>query len=139
MGRRKLIQYLLLNIFVSASVTGTILFWYDRNSRAANQPSVQQAAPVSGSDSSSTPIAELQTDVPIKISSVVGAGTFTSEIVVIKFEGAGQLDLASWQLKMKTAIHSPSTHALSKRSGGSYPQAQYSHYLYWGIGVLLEF
>ncbi|MEK6751327.1 MAG: lamin tail domain-containing protein [Chloroflexota bacterium] len=99
MGRRKLIQYLLLNIFVSASVTGTILFWYDRNSRAANQPSVQQAAPVSGSDSSSTPIAELQTDVPIKISSVVGAGTFTSEIVVIKFEGAGQLDLASWQLK----------------------------------------
>ncbi len=99
MDRRKLIQYLLLNIFVSASVTGTILFWYDRNSRATNQPSVQQAAPVSGSDASFTPSAELQTDVPIKISSVVGAGTFTSEIVVVKFEGEGQLDLASWQLK----------------------------------------
>ncbi len=28
MDRRKLIQYLLLNIFVSASVTGTILFWW---------------------------------------------------------------------------------------------------------------
>jgi hypothetical protein len=97
MDRRKLIQYLLLNIFVSASVTGTILFWYDRNSRATNQPSVQQAAPVS--DASFTPSAELQTDIAVKISSVVGAGTHTSEIVVVKFEGDGQLDLASWQLK----------------------------------------
>jgi len=35
----------------------------------------------------------------VKISSVVGAGTVTSEIVVVKFEGEGQLDLASWQLK----------------------------------------
>jgi len=98
MDRRKLIQFLLLNVFVSASVTGAILFWYDRNSRAVNQPSVQQ---VSSSDSESAPAesVDLQTDIPIKISSVVGAGSMESEIVVIKFDGEGQLTLTSWQLK----------------------------------------
>ena len=99
MDRRKLIQYLLLNIFVSASVTGGILFWYDRNYRAVSQPSVAQATPVSGGDSAPVSSTELQTDIPVKISSVVGAGTLTSEIVVVKFEGEGELDLASWQLK----------------------------------------
>ena len=98
MDRRKLFQYLLLNIFVSASVTGAILFWYDRNYRAVNQTSVQQAAPAN-SDAAPAASADLQTDIPIKISSVVGAGTLTSEIVVVKFEGENQLDLAAWQLK----------------------------------------
>lgn len=98
MDRRKLIQYLLLNIFVSASVTGGILFWYDRNSRAVSQPAVvQQSAPIS--DVGAAISDELQTDIPVKISSVVGAGAANSEIVVIKFEGEGALDLASWQLK----------------------------------------
>ena len=96
MDRRKLVYYLLLNAFVSACVTGTILFWYDRNYRAVNQPSVQQPA-----NGDSEPISTInpQTDIAVKISSVVGAGTLGSEIVVVKFEGEGQLDLASWQLK----------------------------------------
>ena len=96
MDRRKLVYYLLLNVFVSACVTGTILFWYDRNYRAVNQSSIQQAAPANGN-----PISTLnpQTDIAVKISSVVGAGTLESEIVVVKYEGEGQLDLASWQLK----------------------------------------
>ena len=93
MDRRKLFYYLLLNVFVSACVTGGILFWYDRNYRAVNQPSVQQSA--SGAVSTVSP----QTDIAVKISSVVGAGAKDSEIVVVKFEGEGQLDLASWQLK----------------------------------------
>ena len=96
MDRRKLVYYLLLNAFVSACVTGTILFWYDRNYRAVNQPSVQQPA-----NGETEPISTInpQTDIAVKISSVVGAGTLNSEIVVVKFEGEGQLDLASWQLK----------------------------------------
>jgi hypothetical protein len=98
MDRRKLIQYLLLNALVSATVTGGMLFWYDRNYRAVVQTSVQQAAPSSGNENS-TGSADLQTDIPVKLSSVVGAGTLSSEIVVVKFEGEGQLDLASWQLK----------------------------------------
>jgi hypothetical protein len=98
MDRRKLIQYLLLNVFVSASVTGGILFWYDRNSRAVTQPAVMQAAPASG-ESSSVASVDLQTDIPVKISSVVGSGVLTSEVVIVKFEGEGELDITSWQLK----------------------------------------
>ena len=96
MDRRKLVYYLLLNVFVSACVTGMILFWYDRNYRAVNQPSVQQAT---SGDSEPASTLNPQTDIAVKISSVVGAGTLSSEIVVVKFEGEGQLDISSWQLK----------------------------------------
>ena len=98
MDRRKLVYYLLLNVFVSACVTSGILFWYDRNYRAVSQPAVQQAAVANGD---SNPVSTLnpQTDIAVKISSVVGAGTLNSEIVVVKFEGEGQLELASWQLR----------------------------------------
>jgi len=97
MDRRKLVYYLLLNAFVSACVTGTILFWYDRNYRALSQSPIQQAGPSSGDSVPAN--TNLQTDIPVNISSVVGAGTPDSEIVVVKFEGDDQLDLASWQLK----------------------------------------
>lgn len=96
MDRRKLVYYLLLNVFISATVTGGILFWYDRNYRAVSQPAIQQVA---GGDAEPVSTLNPQTDVAVKISSVVGAGTLGSEIVVVKFEGEGQLDLASWQLK----------------------------------------
>lgn len=101
MDRRKLIQYLLLNVFVSASVTGGILFWYDRNYRAIGPPPVLQVQATSaGSDNSApAPNTEIQTDIPVKISSVVGAGVLASEIAVIQFQGDGQLDLTAWQLK----------------------------------------
>jgi len=96
MDRRKLVYYLLLNVFISATVTGGILFWYDRNYRAVSQPAIQQVA-----NGDAEPVSTLnpQTDIAVKISSVVGAGTVGAEIVVVKFEGEGQLDLASWQLK----------------------------------------
>lgn len=101
MDRRKLIQYLLLNVFVSASVTGGFLFWYDRNYRAVSQPAVVQVQATSASSGNSAPSSntELQTDIPVKISSVVGSGVLASEVVIIKFDGEGQLDLTSWQLK----------------------------------------
>jgi hypothetical protein len=98
MDRRKLLQYLLLNVLVSATVTGGMLFWYDRNYRSVVQPSVQQSVPGSN-NAATTNSPDLQTDIPIEISSVIGAGTLGSEIAIIKFEGEGQLDLASWQLK----------------------------------------
>jgi hypothetical protein len=95
MDRRKLFFYLLLNVLVSACVTSGILFWYDRNYRALNQSSVQQS--VSGDVAAAT--VNPKTDIAVKISRVVGAGAKDSEIVVVKFEGEGQLDLSSWQLK----------------------------------------
>lgn len=97
MDRKKLIQYLLLNALVSATVTGGMLFWYDRNYRATIQPAVIQATPITNVSSSTS--TELQTDIPVKISSVVAAGILESEIVVIRFEGDGELNLTSWQLK----------------------------------------
>ncbi len=96
MDRRKLFYYLLVNVFVSACVTGTILFWYDRNYRTVNQPSVQQSA---SGDAAAVSTINPQTDIAVKISSVVGAGTKDAEIAIVKFEGQGQLDLAGWQLK----------------------------------------
>ena len=97
MDRRKLFYYLLLNIFVSALVTGGMLFWYDRNYRASLSAVPQSAS--GSSDGEPVPTLNPQTDIPVKVSSVVGAGTLSSEIVVVKFEGEGQLDLTSWQLK----------------------------------------
>ena len=96
MDRRKLFYYLLLNVFVSACVTSGILFWYDRNYRAVSQPAVQQSA---SGDPVAVSTINPKTDIAVKISSVVGAGSKESEIVVVKFEGEGQLDLSSWQLK----------------------------------------
>jgi hypothetical protein len=135
LDRRKLAYYLLLNIFVSACVTGAILFWYDRNFRAVSQPAVQPAG-LSGGPNAAT--AELQTDIPVKISSVVGAGTIDSEIVVVKFEGDGQLDLAGWQLKDEDG----NTFAFPKLT--LYPNGAVQVHtvsgtdtvidLYWGIG-----
>jgi hypothetical protein len=54
---------------------------------------------VSGNDPAPASSTDLQTDIPVKISSVVGSGVLTSEVVIIKFEGEGELDLTSWQLK----------------------------------------
>lgn len=99
MDRRRLFQYLLLNIFVSACVTGAILFWYDRTYRASLAPIPQVAIPVQGE--STVPVATLQPDeqVPVEIVSVVGAGNLGAEAVVVRYNGEGELGLANWQLK----------------------------------------
>ena len=38
-------------------------------------------------------------DVPVEIVSVVGAGTLSAEVVVVRYIGEGELGLANWQLK----------------------------------------
>jgi len=98
MDRRRLLYYLLLNVFVSACVTGGILFWYDRTYRAQLSPIPQAAVPA---QDGSTPAATLQldADIPVEIVSVVGAGALDAEVVVIRYNGSGELALANWQLK----------------------------------------
>ena len=98
MDRRKLAYYLLLNVFVSACVTGSILFWYDRNYRASLAPA---AAPANtgGGEAVAAETLSPQTDIPVTIESIVGAGTLTAETTVIHYSGEGQLELAGWQLK----------------------------------------
>jgi hypothetical protein len=94
MDRRRLIYYLLLNVFVSACVTSTILFWYDRNYRASLAPAAQ-----AGSGASPVETLSPQTDIPVQIESVVGAGALDVETAVIHYSGDEQLSLAGWQLK----------------------------------------
>ncbi|HUI89335.1 MAG TPA: lamin tail domain-containing protein [Anaerolineales bacterium] len=96
MDRRRLIFYILLNIVVSACVTLTILYWYDRNYRAATLPPV--AAPVISSGTNPVVVPTLQQGT-VKIISVVGAGTLSIETVTIQYTGNGELDLTAWHLK----------------------------------------
>jgi len=102
MDRRRLLLYLLLNVFVSVCVTSAILFWYDRNYRSVSQSSVQPSAPLS-SQNVSVPQATLdpQVDIPVEIVSVIGAGTLNAEWVVVSYTGADQINLANWELRDK--------------------------------------
>jgi Lamin Tail Domain len=99
MDRRRLFLYLLLNVFISACVTGSILFWYDRNYRATLTVAPQVVAPVQGE--TVTPLETLPPDaeIPVEIVSVVGAGNLSAEVVVVRYNGEGELGLANWQLK----------------------------------------
>jgi hypothetical protein len=100
MERRRLFLYLLLNVFVSACVTGAILFWYDQNYRAAVAPVSQVAVPVQ-SNATANPLETLSSDaqVQVEIVSVTGAGTLELEVVIVRYNGEGELELANWQLK----------------------------------------
>ena len=97
MDRRRLIYYLLLNVFVSACVTSAILYWYDRNYRAVTLPQV--TIPTAASNASNNvPAATVQKGL-VQIVSVIGAGTLDAEAVVVKYNGEGELDLTGWHLK----------------------------------------
>jgi hypothetical protein len=98
MDRRRLILYLLLNVLISACVTGAILFWYDRNYRATALSPVQPVS-VSNNQSSSGQSYDPQVDIPVEIVSIVGAGTLSAEWVVIRNAGSEPLSLAGWQLQ----------------------------------------
>ncbi len=93
MNRRRLFYYILLNIFVSAAVTGTILFFYDRG---RSNPPVNAVVPTLDGLSAASPLAA---DVKANIVSVIGAGQVGSEIVVIQNDGNSQLVLSGWRLK----------------------------------------
>lgn len=98
MDRRRLLLYLLLNVFISACVTGAILFWYDRNYRSTALSPIQ-AAPLTSSDSAPQPTLNPQVNIPVEIVSVIGAGTLNAEWVVVKYKGDDQINLANWELR----------------------------------------
>lgn len=100
MDRRRLISYLLLNIFISACVTGAILFWYDRNYRSISISAVQPAAPSANQNvSASEPTLNPEIEIPVEIVSVIGAGTLNAEWVVVSYKGEDQINLANWELR----------------------------------------
>ena len=97
MDRRRLIYYILLNVFISACVTSAILYWYDRNYRAVTLPQISIPS-VAANSTGKAPAATLQKGLA-QIVSVIGAGTLDAEAVVVKYNGDGELDLSGWQLK----------------------------------------
>jgi hypothetical protein len=99
MDRRRLFLYLLLNVFISACVTGAILFWYDRNYRSVSLSAVQPALPALNQENPSAATLDPQTDVPVEIVSVIGAGTLNAEWVVVSYKGEDQINLARWELR----------------------------------------
>lgn len=99
MDRRKLLLYLLLNVFISVCVTGAILFWYDRNYRSVSQSAVQSIAPLAGQPVAAQPTLNPQVDIPVEIVSIIGAGTLSAEWVVVRYKGSDQINLASWELR----------------------------------------
>jgi hypothetical protein len=100
MNRRRLVYYLLLNIFISACVTSAILFWYDRNYRSVSMSAVQLAAPMTNQQVAAPQTTlDPQADIPVEIASVIGAGTLNAEWVVISYKGEDQINLANWQLR----------------------------------------
>ena len=98
MDRRRLILYLLLNVFISACVTGTILFWYDRNYRST-APTSAPPASVSNDPAATQAVFNPEVDIPVEIVSIVGAGTLSAEWVVVRNAGAESLSLAGWRLQ----------------------------------------
>jgi hypothetical protein len=99
MDRRRLILYLLLNVFVSACVTGGILFWYDRNYRSVSVSSVQPLAPANAQSGAPAASFDPNVDIPVEIVSIVGAGTLNAEWVIVRNAGGESLSLAGWKLK----------------------------------------
>jgi hypothetical protein len=94
---QRLFPFLLINIFVSAAVTGAILFWYDRTYRLAVIPS----APIVAVSEDASPAVTLDpdTEILVDIVSVIGAGALDTEMVLVRYSGEGELDLAGWHLE----------------------------------------
>ncbi len=94
MDRRRLVPYLLLNVLVSALVTGGILYFYDRAYRAdcGGAPII----PTLPLPANATPLAD---QVHVDIVSIIGAGSPVSEIVVIQNTGPEAVVLTGWRLQ----------------------------------------
>jgi hypothetical protein len=98
MNRRRLLLFILLNVFVSACVTGTILFWYDRNVRATSSAPVFVHQSLIGSGAA-TAGGILNSTGNVQIVSVVGADNLGAEVVILRYLGEGQVDLGNWEIR----------------------------------------
>lgn len=84
----RLIAFILLNVVVSACVTGAVLYIYDRTSQAACLPAGSTQLTVPGSE-----------NVRLEVVSVIGAGVVSSEVVVIQNAGQEAVFLTGWFLQ----------------------------------------
>jgi hypothetical protein len=124
MMRRRLVLYLLLNAFVSALVSGAILFFYDRANHKTDCGAGETIPTLAPGG------------VNADIVSVTGAGVLASEFVVIQNNGDAALVLSGWTLKDSQGI-TYTFPQLTLYPGGTVqvhtkPGADTAADLYWG-------
>jgi hypothetical protein len=86
--RRRLVFTLLINIFVSALVTGTVIFFYDRVHRAECNTALPTVATIPTGNGK----------VNVNIAGVVGVGNLQDERMVIQNDGTEGTELTGWTL-----------------------------------------
>ena len=84
-SRRRLVYYLLINIFVSALVAGSIIFYYDRNHHVECPALLVTATAPPGRDG-----------IKVNLVGVIGAGTLMDEQIIIQNNGTQELELTGW-------------------------------------------
>jgi hypothetical protein len=87
MNRRRMVLYILLNVLVSALVTGTVLYYFDRSHPKPECATIGTVP---------TPASA---GVNADILSVSGVGALASESVTIQNKGDSALELTGWTLK----------------------------------------
>jgi hypothetical protein len=123
--RRKLIYYLLLNVFVSACVTLSILYVYDSQHRTfasrEDQPRVSESS------------------AQFEITAIIGAGMADSEMLLIRNAGQSPADLMGWQISDEdgnvytfNALNLPASAAIQLRTSTGKDSVID---LYWGLSA----
>jgi hypothetical protein len=105
----RLFIYLLINVIVSACTILAVLWIWDPANRPAQYKPAESSNPVAAINTLPAAAAGNATaeptaikDIPtglIKIENIIGAGSAASEIVVLRREGEGELELTNWKLQ----------------------------------------
>jgi hypothetical protein len=90
-SRKRLLYYLLLNVLVSVCATASVLFIYDRHYRNSTISQTPESQPMQTSSAALEPA-------NMEITTVVGAGIPSSEMVILRNTGQTQANLNSWKL-----------------------------------------
>lgn len=85
---RRLIPYLILNIFVSAIVAGAVIYYYNRTHPLVCLPTVPPVTSLSPGAS----------DVNLDMVGIVGVGALNNEQVILQNKGTQEVTLTGWTL-----------------------------------------
>ncbi len=86
--KRRLFSYILINIFVSALVTATVIYFYDRYHQVECVPTL----PISMTTTQDA------SNIKVDIKGVIGAGSISEERMIIQNDGTQALELTGWSL-----------------------------------------
>jgi hypothetical protein len=92
-SRSRWFTFILLNIIVSATVTGAVLYYYDHYKQAQVNPVTVSVLPTE------LAVQVNYGDVKLEIVSVIGAGVADTEIAVLQNKGEDAVLLTNWILR----------------------------------------